>query len=174
MPSIQKEQLVANLWCKSRSLFDILWNKIKSIWDFVADKELSFYAASLSFYTVFAIIPLLPYIIKDMPNNLDPNAYVMYVFYLAGAVLSYFNAYKTTLLQADQKEYILKSVSTVISVGSRILIILLLLFIKSFYVVLIIENSVNIITNIVLTIIINKKYPFLKKKTENLSDNMRK
>ena len=40
--------------------------------------------------------------------------------------------------------------------------------------VLIIENSVNIITNIVLTIIINKKYPFLKKKTENLSDNMRK
>ncbi len=122
----------------------------------------------------FAIIPLLPYIIKDMPNNLDPNAYVMYVFYLAGAVLSYFNAYKTTLLQADQKEYIIKSVSTVISVGSRILIILLLLFIKSFYVVLIIENSVNIITNIVLTIIINKKYPFLKKKTENLSDNMRK
>ena len=71
MPSIQKEQLVANLWCKSRSLFDILWNKIKSIWDFVADKELSFYAASLSFYTVFAIIPLLMIvfsIVMNLPN----------------------------------------------------------------------------------------------------------
>lgn len=54
-----QERLIQIIVTKGRTLFFILWDKIKSIWDFVADKELSFYAASLSFYTIFAIVPLL-------------------------------------------------------------------------------------------------------------------
>jgi len=136
-------------------------------------KKIYYIIASVVMVMGLLIIPLLPYIIKDMPN-LTPNVYIMYIFYLTGTVLSYFNAYKTTLLQSDQKEYIVKIVVTIVSIGTKVLIILLLLFIKSFYVVLVIENSVNIITNAVLTLIINKRYPFLKQKTEKISLNMRK
>ncbi|MCH5313903.1 MAG: YihY family inner membrane protein [Helicobacter sp.] len=56
---VAQERLIQIIVTKGRTLFFILWDKIKSIWDFVADKELSFYAASLSFYTIFAIVPLL-------------------------------------------------------------------------------------------------------------------
>ena len=71
MQHTTKERFVHWLWSRSRQLFFALWSKIKSIWDFVADKELSFYAASLSFYTIFAIVPLLLIIFTifiNLPN----------------------------------------------------------------------------------------------------------
>ncbi|WP_334085014.1 YihY family inner membrane protein [Helicobacter typhlonius] len=71
MDSQSKEQFFKIFFIKVRATFFILWNKIKSILDFVADKELSFYAASLSFYTIFAIVPLLLIIFSiflNLPN----------------------------------------------------------------------------------------------------------
>ena len=56
---IQKDRLIRTFLGKTQEIFTLVWDKLKSIWNFVADKELSFYAASLSFYTIFAIIPLL-------------------------------------------------------------------------------------------------------------------
>lgn len=56
---VSKDRFIKSLWLQSRILFGYLWGKIRQVWDFVADMELSFYAASLSFYTIFAIIPLL-------------------------------------------------------------------------------------------------------------------
>ncbi|STP09439.1 YihY family inner membrane protein [Helicobacter cinaedi] len=57
--NIQKDRLIRTFLGKTQEIFTLVWDKLKSIWNFVADKELSFYAASLSFYTIFAIIPLL-------------------------------------------------------------------------------------------------------------------
>ncbi|RDU59901.1 YihY family inner membrane protein [Helicobacter marmotae] len=71
MPQTQKERLIQILWVKGHNIFFALWNRLKSIWDFVADKELSFYAASLSFYTIFAIVPLLLIVFSifiNLPN----------------------------------------------------------------------------------------------------------
>lgn len=69
--NLHEERLIRTLWGKSHDLFHVIWDKIKSIWNFVADKELSFYAASLSFYTIFAIIPLLMIVFSifvNLPN----------------------------------------------------------------------------------------------------------
>lgn len=68
---MQKEKIIRTLLSKAQEIFTLLWDKIKTIWNFVADKELSFYAASLSFYTIFAIIPLLMIffsIFVNLPN----------------------------------------------------------------------------------------------------------
>lgn len=68
---MQKEKIIRTLLSKAQEIFALLWDKIKTIWNFVADKELSFYAASLSFYTIFAIIPLLMIffsIFVNLPN----------------------------------------------------------------------------------------------------------
>ncbi|BDB66644.1 hypothetical protein Hc94105_0843 [Helicobacter cinaedi] len=68
---IQKDRLIRTFLGKTQEIFTLVWDKLKSIWSFVADKELSFYAASLSFYTIFAIIPLLMIffsIFVNLPN----------------------------------------------------------------------------------------------------------
>ncbi|AWK61710.1 YihY family inner membrane protein [Helicobacter cinaedi] len=68
---IQKDKLIRTFLGKTQEVFTLVWDKLKSIWNFVADKELSFYAASLSFYTIFAIIPLLMIffsIFVNLPN----------------------------------------------------------------------------------------------------------
>lgn len=68
---IQKDRLIRTFLGKTQEIFTLVWDKLKSIWNFVADKELSFYAASLSFYTIFAIIPLLMIffsIVVNLPN----------------------------------------------------------------------------------------------------------
>lgn len=68
---MQKEKIIRTLLSKAQGIFTLLWDKIKTIWNFVADNELSFYAASLSFYTIFAIIPLLMIffsILVNLPN----------------------------------------------------------------------------------------------------------
>ncbi|CAM3402033.1 YihY family inner membrane protein [Helicobacter labetoulli] len=68
---MQKEKIIRALLSKAQGIFTLLWDKIKTIWNFVADNELSFYAASLSFYTIFAIIPLLMIffsILVNLPN----------------------------------------------------------------------------------------------------------
>lgn len=68
---IQKDRLIRTSLNKTQEIFTLVWDKLKSIWNFVADKELSFYAASLSFYTIFAIIPLLMIffsIFVNLPN----------------------------------------------------------------------------------------------------------
>lgn len=68
---MQKEKVIRTLLSKAQEIFTLLGDKIKTIWNFVADKELSFYAASLSFYTIFAIIPLLMIffsIFVNLPN----------------------------------------------------------------------------------------------------------
>ncbi|BAM12139.1 tRNA-processing ribonuclease BN [Helicobacter cinaedi PAGU611] len=69
--NIQKDKLIRTFLGKTQEVFTLVWDKLKSIWNFVADKELSFYAASLSFYTIFAIIPLLMIffsIFVNLPN----------------------------------------------------------------------------------------------------------
>ncbi|WP_104742670.1 YihY family inner membrane protein [Helicobacter cinaedi] len=69
--NIQKDRLIRTSLNKTQEIFTLVWDKIKTIWNFITDKELSFYAASLSFYTIFAIIPLLMIffsIVVNLPN----------------------------------------------------------------------------------------------------------
>lgn len=66
-----REKLIHTLLLNTKRVCIVLWDKLKSIWDFVANKELNFYAASLSFYTVFAIVPLLLIVFSiflNLPN----------------------------------------------------------------------------------------------------------
>lgn len=67
----KKDKIIKTLWIRENQAIQLVWNKLKSVWNFVADKELNFYAASLSFYTIFAIVPILLIvfsIILNLPN----------------------------------------------------------------------------------------------------------
>ena len=53
-----------------------------------------------------AIIPLLPFFVKEV--TVDINSTVVYLFFLADAVFSYFLSYKRSLLYARQENYIVQ------------------------------------------------------------------
>lgn len=115
-----------------------------------------------------AMIPLLPYFIKDMPV-LQPSVNVIYLFILATTVASYFNAYKFTILLADQKEYIYNGIIVGCKLFSQGLQIALLFVFENYYVVIGLNLIIVFVQNIIFTIIVNKKYPYIKSNKHQLA-----
>lgn len=108
------------------------------------------------------VLPVLPMIIKN--GNVNSSTYVYYILFLGNSVISYFFTYKRSLLNADQKNYI-----TVINdftfyvIGTLFQIIILILF-KSYFWYLVIQILVTLISNIWISIIVNKRYPYILEK----------
>ena len=114
-----------------------------------------------------ALVPFLHYIINsDLPLN-ELKTY--YVLYLANSVVSYFVVYKTTVIVADQNNYInsiCEIVTTIIMYATQM--VYLLLF-KNFFGYLIIQVSCTILKNVMLNFITNKKYPYLRRLNSGIS-----
>ncbi|HAT4171279.1 TPA: sugar translocase [Clostridium perfringens] len=110
------------------------------------------------------VIPLLPYIIKT-DTQIDINYNIIYIMYLINTVSSYLlYAYKSSILNASQKQYLIKKTSILISICVSILQIVVLYVTRNYYIYL----STILLKNIVLNISIAKKadkiFPFLREK----------
>lgn len=118
-----------------------------------------------------AIIPFLGSIIKSsLPQK---ELIIYYVLYLLNSVASYFVVYRTTVIRADQKEYILNNCSTITTVIMYVLQLVYLFVRRDFLGYLIIQVVCTIGNNFVQNQIALKKYPYLKKKsskTESIVD----
>lgn len=107
-----------------------------------------------------SIMPFLPYIIKDAANTLpqDVNLYVLYAVFLAQSVSGYFFAYKQTLLTSDQRGYVL----TLFNIGSNIIKfagqVAVLFVLKNYLFTLVFTIGWTIISNIIISIFVTKKY----------------
>lgn len=114
--------------------------------------------------TVFGLllIPVLPYIIDStLPEK---ELIIYYVFYLLNSVVSYFVVYKTSLINADQKYFVIKLVNMLSMFAQYVLQIVVLLIKRDYLLYLIIHVACTILNNVVLNIIANRMYPFLKTK----------
>lgn len=109
-----------------------------------------------------ALIPFLPVIVGETPN-IKENIYLIYVLYLFNTSSSYFFSYKFSLLSADQKHYLVSGWSYIISYITTIVQIVILVTTHNYLVYLIIQFSSVLIYNIILSMITDKQYPFLKK-----------
>lgn len=109
-----------------------------------------------------SIVPFLDFIIKDKPNI--SNLTLIYLLFLLNSVTSYFFIYKSSIIIADQKNYIITIKQQVFNLIQVTLQIIVLLLTKSYILYLIIQ----IICNFMLNLSISKKadeiYPFLKEK----------
>lgn len=107
-----------------------------------------------------ALIPFLQFIINsDLPYD---ELVTYYILYLINSVASYFVVYKTTVIIADQNNYI----SSICEITTTILMYVaqcayLLLF-RDFLGYLVIQVSCTVLKNVMMNIIANKKYPYLK------------
>lgn len=121
-----------------------------------------------------ALVPFLDTLIKDKPDI--PGLTFYYLLFLLDSVLSYwFFAYRTSILQADQKSYIITNYNSIFNLVRSVLEILSLLLFRNFTVYLLMRICVTILQNICLAVKAKKEYPiFDKNNKEELSKSEKK
>lgn len=128
-----------------------------------------------------ALVPFLKFIIKD-PVGIDSNADLIgyYLIFLFNTVSSYFVAYKYSLPNAEQKNYIQSNVLTITKIATVLTQIVLLLLVPNFYLYLLAAAVIELVQKIFANAYLNRKYPLLKEKnvrkltTEEFSDIRKK
>ena len=108
------------------------------------------------------LIPVLPYIAQT--SEADVNLTVVYLVFLADVVLSYFLSYKRAILYADQKNFIISIIHMVYLIGMNTAQLLVLYFTHDYYAYILTKLAFRILENVVITIVANRIYPYLKSK----------
>ncbi len=111
-----------------------------------------------------ALVPFLDYLIKDKPNI--SHLTFIYLLYLAGTVSSYFLIYKSIIIEAHQKRYVITIYQKCIVIIQNIIQIIVLLCFHNFILYLIIQIVMGILSNFVVSMKADKMYPYLKKYKE--------
>ena len=115
-----------------------------------------------------AIVPFLGVLVKsNLPHN---ELVVYYLLYLLNSVASYFVIYRTMVIRADQKEYLLNNCSTITTIIMYVLQLIYLYIRRNFLGYLLIQVACTIGNNFIQNQIALKKYPYLKKKQSNTVD----
>jgi O-antigen/teichoic acid export membrane protein len=116
------------------------------------------------------LIPFLPNLINDYDKleALHINIVFIFILYLLKSVSSYlFFAYKSAIVKANQKEYLLNIVSYAFTIGAGILQIVFLLIYPKFEVYVLIMVLQIILQNIICAKMSDKMYPYINEKTED-------
>ncbi len=108
-----------------------------------------------------AISPFLPYLVKQ-PEGVTLRDLTLYYFiFLFNTVSSYFVAYKYSLVNAEQKNYIQTNIITItkmITVGLQIIVIIAT---QNFYLYLLTAAFVELMQKLFVSRYLNRRYPYL-------------
>ncbi len=119
-----------------------------------------------------ALAPFLPHFTKEPPARIG-SMYLYFLLYLANSSISYFNAYKRSLIICDQKEYIVSIITSLFQITVKILQMVSLALFQSYTVYISLLIASSLLQNMVITMLANRMYPFLKeKKVKKLSPNL--
>lgn len=105
---------------------------------------------------------LLPFIPQITNHSQLPHLTLIYLLFLFNSVMSYFFAYNSSLLSADQKGYIITINNFLFSVVAFILQVIFLILTKNFIVYLFISIICTLLGNIVLMLKTKKEYQYLE------------
>lgn len=117
-----------------------------------------------------AVSPFLPYLVKQ-PEGVSVRDLTLYYFiFLFNTVSTYFVAYKYSLVNAEQKNYIQTNVITVTKMITVSLQVIVILTTGNFYAYLLTAAAVELLQKIFVSGYLNRMYPYLKdKNAEKLS-----
>lgn len=136
-------------------------------------KYMNFYALAYRVIGIVIIIfgvitvPFLNYIVKTDTNI--PNLHIIYFLYVLNSAISYFCAYKRSIITADQKEYINVINRNVFLVLQNVLQIIFLFITKNYIVYIFIMVICTLLSNLKISQVANKYYPYLKNNKSKLS-----
>ena len=108
------------------------------------------------------LLPFIPNIVGE--QSLDVNLYLIFAVSLADIVFSYFLGYKRSIIIATQQNYIIDVCQIVYVVLVSTLQMLALYITRNYYVYIFVRLVLRIMQNVVLIIIANKKYPYIREK----------
>ncbi len=111
-----------------------------------------------------ALSPFLMVFIKNPGNNSARDLTLYYFIFLFNTVSSYFVAYKYSLVNAEQKNYIQTNINTITKVITVILQIIVVVLTDNFYLYLLTDAAVQLIQKIFVSRYLNKMYPYLMDK----------
>lgn len=115
-------------------------------------------------------IPFLPFLVNTDINI--PNLEIIYFLYVANTAVSYFCAYKRTILIVDQKEYINTINRNVFILIQNVLQIIILVLTRNYVLYVAIMMLCTLVSNVRISVIADKMYPFLRiNKHEKLEKN---
>lgn len=119
------------------------------------------------------IIPALPVLIRDYDSleALKINAALIFILHILRSVSSYwFFAYRSAIMKANQKKYILDLVGFFITLATNIAKVLVLVFLKDFVLYTATVIVFNLIHNLINAIVAKHYYPqFFEKEEDSLS-----
>ncbi len=114
------------------------------------------------------VIPFLPFLIKNYDSlaGLGINATLVFLLFLIKPVSSYmFFAYKSAIINAHQKSYIVNLVSYAATIFTGIIQILLLVFVGNFHLYVLTLVVEVVIQNFVCAKISDHMFPYVNEKT---------
>ena len=112
------------------------------------------------------LMPFLPYLMNGGTDIV--NIYVVYIIYLLQSSMSYlFWAYHTSLIQADQKSYVVSLIYSLTTILTTICQVIILLLTANFILYLLTALAINVVKNIMIGMTSYKMYPYLKEKKED-------
>lgn len=111
-----------------------------------------------------ALVPFLDLIVKTEQDI--PMLEIYYLVFLTNTVVSYLFAYKSSIISASQKEYLVSKYQVWIGIVRTLLQILIIIFTRNYLLYI----AVTIVTTIANNLLISKKatelYPIIKEKRE--------
>lgn len=122
--------------------------------------------------TGLLFMPFLGFIVK-LENDIE-NLSVFYLLYLLDTVVSYLCMYKTTILTADQKNYVLQLIRASFDIIRILAQITILLFLKNYLFYLIIQIVCSICYNLFSASYVSRIYPFVEKSSCDLQASEKK
>ena len=118
------------------------------------------------------LIPFLKYIVNLETDN--PYIYVYYLMFLANTVVSYLFVYKSSIINADQKSYLISKYHIIMGISRIGAQCILLYLTKRYMVYLSINLAATVISNLLISNKAEKLYPYIKEKGKRLDKESRK
>ena len=121
----------------------------------------------------FILIPFLPYLIKDAITA-PVNITHIYLCFLANSSFVYFFAHKRIIIDISQNKYITNAIDFAGKTMVSIIQIFLLLRFQNYMFFLYVQIIGTIVSTLVIKIIADKKFPYIKEKYNIISLDLKK
>lgn len=118
------------------------------------------------------LIPFLKYLV-----NLDqgiPHLKIYYLFFLANTVISYLFVYKTSIINASQKNYLISQYQAIVNVVKTVVQIVALLVFHNYFIYLFIAIAATLANNLIASCKADQLYPEIRKSHEELDTESKK
>lgn len=110
------------------------------------------------------LVPFLRVLVKSQIDRFHLVLY--YLMFLANSVCSYLLVYKASIIQADQKRYLISKYNMLFKLLATLFQIVLLLVLRNFTVYLSIQIGMTVVNNLYVSRKADRLYPCLREKRE--------